>query len=112
MRLAEEEKLRKEMSAKKAKEEAERKHQVSGGCPSAGMSVHGSPAFTGHWQSGSVLDSLLHVCSGGALAQDRGGRLWLRRVCALRSTFSSWETSLRKSPSRGHSTQHGPQPHV
>lgn len=29
MRLAEEEKLRKEMSAKKAKEEAERKHQVS-----------------------------------------------------------------------------------
>lgn len=30
MRLAEEEKLRKEMSAKKAKEEAERKHQVSG----------------------------------------------------------------------------------
>lgn len=28
MRLAEEEKLRKEMSAKKAKEEAERKHQV------------------------------------------------------------------------------------
>ena len=32
MRLAEEEKLRKEMSAKKAKEEAERKHQVSWGC--------------------------------------------------------------------------------
>lgn len=31
MRLAEEEKLRKEMSAKKAKEEAERKHQVSWG---------------------------------------------------------------------------------
>lgn len=29
MRLAEEEKLRKEMSAKRAKEEAERKHQVS-----------------------------------------------------------------------------------
>lgn len=29
LRLAEEEKLRKEMSAKKAKEEAERKHQVS-----------------------------------------------------------------------------------
>ena len=35
MRLAEEEKLRKEMSAKKAKEEAERKHQVSWGCASS-----------------------------------------------------------------------------
>lgn len=34
MRLAEEEKLRKEMSAKKAKEEAERKHQVSQARPS------------------------------------------------------------------------------
>lgn len=34
MRLAEEAKLRKEMSAKKAKEEAERKHQVSRECPS------------------------------------------------------------------------------
>jgi hypothetical protein len=33
MRLAEEEKLRKEMSAKKAKEEAERKHQVDRGSP-------------------------------------------------------------------------------
>lgn len=39
MRLAEEEKLRKEMSAKKAKEEAERKHQVSGDCPSASLSI-------------------------------------------------------------------------
>lgn len=33
MRLAEEEKLRKEMSAKRAKEEAERKHQVSQDLP-------------------------------------------------------------------------------
>lgn len=40
MRLAEEEKLRKEMSAKKAKEEAERKHQVSRECPSPPMSIH------------------------------------------------------------------------
>lgn len=35
MRLAEEEKLRKEMSAKRAKEEAERKHQVSPLAPAA-----------------------------------------------------------------------------
>lgn len=42
MRLAEEEKLRKEMSAKKAKEEAERKHQVRG------LSIYWSAAFPGH----------------------------------------------------------------
>lgn len=51
MRLAEEEKLRKEMSAKKAKEEAERKHQVSrvaqrlGRCSLAGHDLSVQPAF-------------------------------------------------------------------
>ena len=40
MRLAEEEKLRKEMSAKKAKEEAERKHQVSWGCAGSCTFIH------------------------------------------------------------------------
>lgn len=39
MRLAEEQKLRKEMSAKKAKEEAERKHQVSWGCADS-LDIH------------------------------------------------------------------------
>ena len=37
MRLAEEEKLRKEMSARKAKEEAERKHQVRRGVAAAAL---------------------------------------------------------------------------
>lgn len=45
MRLAEEEKLRKEMSAKKAKEEAERKHQVS---------QTSAPSCVAALQSGSV----------------------------------------------------------
>lgn len=39
MRLAEEQKLRKEMSAKKAKEEAERKHQVRWGCADS-LDIH------------------------------------------------------------------------
>lgn len=50
MRLAEEEKLRKEMSAKKAKEEAERKHQVSREPPgaSSGCSCHPAPQPSFH----------------------------------------------------------------
>lgn len=52
MRLAEEEKLRKEMSAKKAKEEAERKHQVSqtSVLSWAAALQCGSVAFLHHWQ--------------------------------------------------------------
>lgn len=66
MRLAEEEKLRKEMSAKMAKEEAERKHQVSAECPSPPMSVHGSTAFTPHRLSiPCPCCSLLHLYPGG-----------------------------------------------
>lgn len=70
MRLAEEEKLRKEMSAKMAKEEAERKHQVSGECASPHM-------FTPHWPS--VLCPCcfpLRLYPGRhVLGQDRAGGL-------------------------------------
>lgn len=97
MRLAEEEKLRKEMSAKKAKEEAERKHQVSGDCPSASLSIH--------WPTASrTLAAILSplrppfMCALGAHpgpGQRQAGGLWLQsaRVRARRSTFSSWETA-------------------
>ena len=62
MRLAEEEKLRKEMSAKRAKEEAERKHQVgqAAGSPRAAalrsmaachLSLPSSPLLLGHTSS-------------------------------------------------------------
>lgn len=74
MRLAEEEKLRKEMSAKKAKEEAERKHQVSGGRSHASLSIRWPAAFPGPGLCSSVLRSLLRVRSGCVLAQDGGGR--------------------------------------
>lgn len=56
MRLAEEEKLRKEMSAKKAKEEAERKHQVSQGHGHLQGPPAGSSAF-------SIAGLLSHPCS-------------------------------------------------
>lgn len=54
MRLAEEEKLRKEMSAKKAKEEAERKHQVSRGL--------GEPPWSAGWLQDSPPSQPLVTC--------------------------------------------------
>lgn len=90
MRLAEEEKLRKEMSAKKAKEEAERKHQVSRECPSPSMSLH--------WLPISVLATpFLPLCPELVLGQDKGQRAVAQsaRVHALRSSFSGGETTPR-----------------
>ena len=65
MRLAEEEKLRKEMSAKKAKEEAERKHQVSWGCADS-LDIH-SPVQQPSANTGcpaSVHATFLPSCAG------------------------------------------------
>lgn len=69
MRLAEEQKLRKEMSAKKAKEEAERKHQVSWGCADS-LDIHSlvqqPSANTGCPASvhATFLPSFLPSCAG------------------------------------------------
>lgn len=92
MRLAEEEKLRKEMSAKKAKEEAERKHQVS-------------PALrrpfrpTASAGPGCPLCALLPPARvlWANPAQHGGGRPWLPsiRLRTLRGNFHSWETAPR-----------------
>lgn len=106
MRLAEEEKLRKEMSAKKAKEEAERKHQVSGGRPSPQMPLRG---LHSRRHAGSPALSLLppsFVCPELVLRQDGAG-CGPRVRGPLRSAFSSGETTPRQRLSRGESTQHG-----
>lgn len=59
MRLAEEEKLRKEMSAKKAKEEAERKHQVSREPPGASSGCSCHPRLAAHVTRHRSLPSTL-----------------------------------------------------
>lgn len=97
MRLAEEEKLRKEMSAKKAKEEAERKHQVSGGgptlhCPFAGRRPSPDPGCA------ALSFAPFFACAlGASWPRTEAGGPWLRgaRVPALRSSFSRWETAPR-----------------
>lgn len=73
MRLAEEEKLRKEMSAKKAKEEAERKHQVSRGRQHLRHPFTGSAAFPQH-RGFSVPATFLPSCMGAwSCARQRTG---------------------------------------
>lgn len=108
MRLAEEEKLRKEMSAKKAKEEAERKHQVSWECPGPPVSIHwlSSPHPTPAAHPLSTQPPFIRALGSWSRARTEDRGLWLQseRVHAHRSTFSTW--------SRGERTQYGATSHM
>lgn len=79
MRLAEEEKLRKEMSAKKAKEEAERKHQVCwGGAGSLDTQVPSWQLSANTVCRSSVHAICLHLCAGYLSCAGQARGLWLQ----------------------------------